>query len=152
MVFGELAKHVKDVGKDLTGLGRWSWVLLEGANSHRTRIMTAYRPSLHKLDTLDHMQTVYRQHANYFRTNHGDRTCPRKLFRDQLIAQLATWKEDGDKLVLFINANACLKSGKFVKQLRKDVGMDDLVWRRTGTDGPPTFTKGLKAGTLQIDG
>ena len=34
MIFGELAKHVKDVGKDLTGLGRWSWVLLEGANSH----------------------------------------------------------------------------------------------------------------------
>ena len=152
MIFGELAKHVKDVGKDLTGLGRWSWVLLEGANSHRTRIVTAYQPSLHKLDTLDHMQTVYRQHANYFRTNHGDRTCPRKLFRDQLIAQLATWKEEGDKLVLFIDANDCLKSGKFVKQLRKDVGMDDLVRRRTGTDGPPTFTKGLKVGTLQIDG
>ena len=82
---------------------------------------------MHELDTLEHMHTVYRQHANYFRKTHGNRTCPRKLFRDQHIAQLAKCKDKGDKLILFIDANDCLKAGKFFKYLRKEVGMDDLV-------------------------
>ena len=107
---------------------------------------------MHKVDTLEHMHTVYRQHANYFRTTHGNRKFPQKLFRDQLVSHLAKWKEEGNKLVLFIDTNDCLKSGKSVKQLRQQVGMDDLVRRRTGKDDPPTFTKGLKVGKLKIDG
>ena len=127
MIFGDLAQHVTDVGKDLTGLGRWSWMLLEGANNHHTRIMVAYQPSSHKINTLEHMHTVYRQHANYFRTTHGDRTCPRKLFWNKRITQLSKWKKEGKNLALFINTNDCLKSGKLVKHLCQQAGMDDLV-------------------------
>ena len=53
---------------------------------------------------------------------------------------------------MFIDANDCLKFGNFVTLIRFQVDMDDLFRHRMVKDGPPTFTKGLKVGQLQIDG
>ena len=39
-----LSKYVKDSNVDHIGLGRWSWVKLEGEPGHITRIVTAYAP------------------------------------------------------------------------------------------------------------
>ena len=39
-----LSSYVKDCDTDYTGLGRWSWYLLEGEPGHRTRVITAYAP------------------------------------------------------------------------------------------------------------
>ena len=45
MLCGKLFNHYKDLGKDHTGLGRWSWYLVEGEPGHRTRFVSAYAPT-----------------------------------------------------------------------------------------------------------
>jgi hypothetical protein len=124
-------------------------MIAEGANGHRTRIIVAYQPSSHKLDIPSKLLTVYRKQAKFLRKTQKDKTCPRKLFRDQLISALATWRKEGYRLILFIDANDCLTSGKFVTQLQQQVDMDDLVKRQTGKDGTPTYIKGEKEGSLK---
>ena len=90
MVLGSLSSHVTKVGVDPTNLGRWSWMMVEGANGHRTRIVVAYQPSSHNLNKPTRLLTVYRQQANFFLNSQKDKTCPRKLFWDHLISALAT--------------------------------------------------------------
>lgn len=41
---GELTAYVKDSGVDPSGLGRWSWYLLQGKEGFSTRVITAYTP------------------------------------------------------------------------------------------------------------
>ncbi len=40
----QLTAFVKDSGNNHTGLGRWSWYLVEGEPGHRTYVITAYTP------------------------------------------------------------------------------------------------------------
>ena len=49
---------------DPTGLGRWSWLMFEGRNKHRTRVISAYNPCKSK-----GQETVYMQHSRYFHNN-----------------------------------------------------------------------------------
>jgi hypothetical protein len=41
------ATKVQSSGTDVTGLGRWSWMLIVGKGVHRTRIISAYQPCKH---------------------------------------------------------------------------------------------------------
>ena len=49
-------------GIDPTGLGRWNWVRLRGANGIKTRFICAYRPCKSKQGT----GTTWTQQVNYF--------------------------------------------------------------------------------------
>jgi hypothetical protein len=40
--FGDATGYVKKVGRNDKSLGRWSWILLGGAEGHNTRVITAY--------------------------------------------------------------------------------------------------------------
>jgi hypothetical protein len=42
--FGDASRYVKKIGCDNKGLGRWCWILLGGADGHKTTIITAYNP------------------------------------------------------------------------------------------------------------
>ena len=42
MAVNEAASRVHASGSDETGLGRWSWMLFEGHNEYRTRVISAY--------------------------------------------------------------------------------------------------------------
>ena len=65
----------------------------------------------------------------------------------QLLAQMEQWIRQGDKLLLFIDANENMKTGKLARGLRR-LSMRDLVRERAGMDGPPTHHRGSE----QIDG
>lgn len=41
---GEVAAFVCSTGQDDSGLGRWSWMLFQGQNEVKTRVVSAYRP------------------------------------------------------------------------------------------------------------
>ena len=60
--FGELATQVSEMGKDVMGLGRWSWMLCKGLNGHTTCIITAYNPNQ---STRTKTKTIYCQHQSY---------------------------------------------------------------------------------------
>ena len=59
LAFGQLASVVKNVGVDDTGLGRWSWMLCQGRDGHKVRIVVAYQPCPSKATQLG---TVWQQH------------------------------------------------------------------------------------------
>ena len=48
---------------------------------------------------------VYQQHWRFLVTQQKDLTCPRNWFHDDLMAQLARLQQDGDQLVVCLNAN-----------------------------------------------
>ena len=80
---GDLATHVARTGGDFTSLGRWSWILL-GLGDRSIQIIMVYQSCRSKKDGYS---TSYNQQRHFWRCK-GIRTCPRKLFRDQLIAIL----------------------------------------------------------------
>ena len=57
------------------------------------------------------------------------------------------WQQQGDRLLIFIDANENMKSGKLARGLRR-LKLRDLVRERTSQDGPNTH----HCGSEQIDG
>ena len=67
-----------------------------------TRIVCGYNPcGTGKLNS----GTTYQQHQRFWVTQWTDLTCLRKRFHDDLVAQLTKWREEGDRLVVCLNAN-----------------------------------------------
>ena len=77
----KLAPWVKDSGVDPSGLGRWSWYLLEGTEGHQTRVISAYAPCG---STASNSATYYQQQARYIKIK-GLKTNPNKMFRKDLL-------------------------------------------------------------------
>ena len=73
MTFDTMAHMTKSSGVDDSGLGRWSWVLIEGDRERHARIISAYNPCRTKIDQFS---TVYSQHKRFFLKNKSD-VCPR---------------------------------------------------------------------------
>jgi len=91
VIINELTSFVKDQGTDTTNLGRWTWTLLEGANSHKTRLISAYAPV--KNDSKGY--STYGQQRRYFRAR-KDKRCPQNIFRDDLKKFIKRCKKTGE--------------------------------------------------------
>ena len=72
----ELTVYVTKSGVDPSGLGQWSWYLLEGDNGYQTRVITAYAPCGSAAST---SETYYQQQARYI-TKEAFKTNPKELF------------------------------------------------------------------------
>ena len=146
LAFDHLATTVTDTGNDESGLGRWSWVKVEGKAGHVTRIISAYRPC--RNGNARSLQTVYAQQRRHWLSQHRH-ISPIKAFRDDLLAALQAWRETGERLILGIDANEDMATGILARALRRpDLRMRDLIRERTGLPGPATHIRGKK----QIDG
>lgn len=62
IAINECSSRVTSTGADETGLGRWSWLFLEGRNNVKVRIITAYNPCK---TSPKRPATVYAQHERY---------------------------------------------------------------------------------------
>ena len=80
----ELTVYVTKSGVDPSGLGRWSWYLLEGDEGYQTRVVTAYAPCV---SAASNSETYYQQQARYT-TKEALKTNPKELFREDLLTQL----------------------------------------------------------------
>ena len=88
MAMNSTAARVHASGADETGLGRWAWLLFEGHNSYRTRVISAYIPCKQqgKKDA-----TVYAQHQRYYNSK-GKNGCPRRNMIIELTDQIEKWQ------------------------------------------------------------
>ena len=110
-------------GKDLTGLGRWNWIQLRGANGIKTRFILAYRSCESKEGT----STVWTQQVNYFRDSCDIASPnPRQLFDKDLLESINKWLELGDIIVLGIDMNEDVHTGQLAYRL-KEKGLIDAV-------------------------
>ena len=134
---------IESSGSDTTGLGRWCWMKFRGTTVS-TRVVMAYSACVTRKQA--HNATIAQQ-RRYWRLQKNN-TCPRKLFRMQLIDELKSWREEGDKIILFIDSNENMTAGPLQRMLQDEgLEMKDAIQQRTNMPGPPTFVRGSR----QID-
>ena len=75
-----------------------------------------------------------------------DRTCPRTRFKNDLLAQLRTWREQGDRLIVCMDVNEYIYRKSIGKALAmlEDLQMIEAVSNYTGKKIGATFFRGTK--------
>jgi hypothetical protein len=144
ILFGHLTQQLdgNESGKDPSGLGRWTVMTLQG-DGVWTRIICGYNPcGNNKLNS----GTSYQQQKRYFVTVRKDLMCPRKKFHDNLIAQLKKWRDEGDRLVVCMDAYENIYRKSIDRSLMDMDGlnMSKVVGDFTGRKLGPTFFWGSK--------
>ena len=144
MAFNTISSEVIDTGVDITGLGRWCWLLM-GSGRKRTRIVMAYQPSNSGRSA---GTTVKDQHARYFQAL-GDARSPRTIFFEQLVSQLAIWKASDNDIILLGDFNEHIYNGRLATRITAaDLNFREICHYHTGLYLPPTF----RTGSIPIDG
>jgi hypothetical protein len=144
MAMSTITPEVIDTGVDITGLGRWCWMLL-GSDQKKTRIVMAYQPSNSGLSA---GTTVKDQQAQYFQSL-GDARSPRTIFYEQLVLQLALWKSSDNDIILLGDFNKHVYNGRLAQRITdSDLNFKEMCLYHTGTRLPPTF----RTGSIPIDG
>ena len=139
---GTFSQFVKDTGADETGLGRWTWILVQGRREVKTRIISAYQPCLHEYDKDNGFQTVYRQQSRYWQSQ-GVSECPIMRFREDLSKKITDWTTNGEKIILTIDVNEDVRDGNFAQMMRR-VGLVSAIRRKHGNNMPPTYQLGSR--------
>ena len=142
MMFGPLTSSL-DYGAekmDKSGLGRWSVMTVQG-EGFKTRIICGYNPCY---NNNSNSSTSYQQHRRYLINKRKDLTCPRTKFREDLIEQLLKWREEGDKLIVCLDANENIYTKSIGKELTNldGLAMKEVVGSFTGKQVGPTFFRG----------
>ena len=101
IAINECANRVTCTGADETGLGQWSWILLEGKHDVKVKIITAYNPCK---TSPTRPATVYPKHKLYFLSKNIS-TCPRTKFQIDLCTQIQKWQDKNNRIVLIIDMN-----------------------------------------------
>ena len=134
-----MVQFVMGVGTDPHGLGRWVWIQI-GAGEFSTRIVVAYLPC----KTARHQRkTVYNQQGRHFRKL-GDRRCPRTIFVQHLGEQIALWKQAGEQVLLFVDANSDVYDGILATRLsQSDIRMTEQCRKILGHKSPNSHSSGV---------
>jgi hypothetical protein len=94
----------------------------------QARVVCSYNPCYNKNPN---SSTLYQQHRRYFITKMGNLTCPRTKFREDLLAQLTKWHEEGDHLIVCLDANKHIYKKSIGKTL---TDIDGLAMREVVGD------------------
>ena len=168
-VFNQVSHRAKEGGRDSTGLGRWSYVRLQGKKlkaqggndslgsmsevNEATRrpisrdlvVVSAYRPSREGTGE----STVWAQHRLYFNSINR-KVDPRKAFVDDICKQIQQWRDEGCEVLLGIDANEdiSVNSPDSIRQRFRECGLDEAILKRY----PPTATHQRNQSNVAIDG
>ncbi len=84
---------------------------------------------------------TYQQQWRYYITKRKDLSCPWKIFRRDLIKQLKSWREAGNKIILFMDHNEHATNGPLGKELSDKNGLDlrEAIIQHTGASPLPSF-------------
>jgi hypothetical protein len=144
MAVGPLTEFIEQdqSKKDETGLGQWSVMTFKG-DQGRTRVICGYNPCY---DKHPDSSTSYQQHCRFFVTRHKDLTCPRTKFWEYLVSQLQRWREDGDRLIVCLDANKDIYKKSLGKTLTNIDGlaMKEVVGEFTQNPVGTTYFRGSK--------
>jgi hypothetical protein len=122
------------------GLGRWCWQLYRGKDNNLLRVITAYRPNF--MDSVQ-VQTVYIQQRRRFLELGQVNREPGQVILDELAIAIHQWKQNGEHIVLMMDANKDVRSGN-IKTFLEEMDMRDEVIAMHGNDAPNTHIDGSK--------
>ncbi len=102
------------------------------------RVVCRYNPCG---NALPHSGTVYQQHRRFLITRQQFTVCPQVKFREDLLAQLTTWQEQGDQISVCLDANEDIYKKSLGKALTLEAGlaMKEVVSLYTGKKLGPTY-------------
>eukprot|EP00956_Cyclotella_meneghiniana_P026049 scaffold55510_cov37-Cyclotella_meneghiniana.AAC.1 len=145
VAFGELASLLGAgaMGVDESGLGRWTYMEFKGEEGISTVIVSGYVPCKNKRDNSG---TTYQQHRRYFAKKEKKDEEPRRRFLSDLLKLLASWKEEGKKLVICLDANENIYKNIIGRTLTDPEGLDlkESFLRANGTKLGATHFRGSR--------
>jgi hypothetical protein len=141
IAIGEITSRVIKHGGDDSGLGRWTWHVLQGQQNRVLRVVTAYRP----VRNMSNAGSVWNQHQYHSALHQLDGNPHDRWIRD-LIAELSTWIQQGESTILMVDLNDNVLTGKAAVALQQ-MGMIDALSSRHGPN-IPTYQRG----SIPIDG
>ena len=144
LVLGELISYYKKGSNDFRNLGRWTSFLLQSVQGHRTRVVQAYAV---RSQRSQEEGSVYQQHLRYLQNNGFDTVTPRALFESDLLWQLQVWIALGDRIILMMDINCHVLTGRFSRALA-DNGLREITKDFLGELCPNTHSSGSE----HIDG
>jgi hypothetical protein len=116
LILDELIPYAKRGSTDPRKLGRFLSYVLEGRNGHRTRVVTVYAIGRNRSERL---ASYYQQQVRYIQL-HNLRTTPWQLLEDDLLQQLRVWRASGERIILMMDANENITTGRLCRQLGND--------------------------------
>jgi hypothetical protein len=143
LAFGVITEFLDhdQLGKDESGLGRWSVMTFKGEHG-RTWVVCEYNPCFNKTPE---SSTTYQQHRRFFVTQQKDLTCPRMRFREDLVVQLQRWRDEGDHLIVCLDMNEHIYKKSLGRALTDSDGlaMKEVVGDFTGKPIGAMYFQGL---------
>ena len=118
----ELRQYIRRATPDFRNLGRWHSWLVGKDPTHCTRVIFAYQ--VIKQGNNKGMKTILQQHCRAIQ-HLGLQTTPCQLFQDDLIGVMKHWRKMGERIILFIDANKHVITGKLPKR-----HLRNQTWRR----------------------
>eukprot|EP00956_Cyclotella_meneghiniana_P038679 scaffold157988_cov45-Cyclotella_meneghiniana.AAC.2 len=116
LALGEIINYYKNGSKDFRHLGRWTSFTLQSIQGHRTRIVQAYGVRANRSNILG---SVYQQHVRYIQQNLNENVSPGQLFESDLLWQLSVWRALGDRIILIMDINCHVLTGKLSRALTR---------------------------------
>ena len=132
-------------GQDQTGLGRWSWMLMQGKNGIRTRFISAYCPVKNNSGDLN---AVYAQHGRWLRHAKKNKDCPRKVFLEDLCQFLSACRQNHERVAIFMDANDDVRQSKLAEALAELDLREAITSHHPDLKPPATYIRGSRT----IDG
>jgi hypothetical protein len=108
----------------------------------QTRIICGYNPCKSNKAERVNSGTSYAQHRHYLiHTRKDITTCPRDLFRKELVQQLKAWRDKGDQIIVCMDANKNMCKGSIGKALtdKNSLAMKEVVREYTNKDLGATY-------------
>ena len=107
---------------------------------HKTRVVIAYSVGKTKPQGLT---TNYQQALCYTQNNDMD-TNPRRMFEEDLQDTLRVWRTQGERLLIFMDANEHILTGKFMSKLMNDqcLNLREETHHHWGDVPPNSFVYG----------
>ena len=95
-------------------------MLFLGSEDIVTRIVCGYNPCVTSPKA---KRSTYQQHRRYLIEKEKDLACPRKQFHHDLVQKLKQWCEQGDRLIVCMDANKHIYKKGFGKSLTRTSGL-----------------------------
>ena len=141
LVLNKPIGSIATTGIDHRGLGRWSYVILNGRNNVNIVIITAYRVCQDTGTNGD--LTAFQQQYRLLRRQNIIHPHPKKVFDQDLIFQLKEWTNKKYEIILMIDANSSLTHPQ-LQNIINHSQLYDLLGATHGIDSPNTYIRGNK--------
>ena len=120
LTFGQLAEQFDHMNsrQDVTGLRRFSFSRYIGENDISTWVVCGYQPCKSKGPS-----TSYQQQRRYFIEKRQPDVKPRDKFFEDFIALLKRWRDEGDRIIVCLDANENIYSKRIGRALTEIDGL-----------------------------